>query len=217
MIKINLPDYSLEFNVSGLQEFRDDLQLFPGGIYFLFNDLNECIYIGKSKNLYARLLQHRRGRFSKELEYIKVIYEDNPSYRDILETYAIMTFDPKYNLDKVYKDNEGESVRDDLSGLFYEKEELEISLYELKDKRRDLVKSITPPVVQGTYNYFGDDSETDNRRYRDSLEALFMFRETYDIDNEYDLLIIEKEIEEYEYELDRIKSRINELLEGLKV
>jgi len=217
MIKIKLPDFSLQFNYRDLNDFRDDLMTFPGGIYFLCDKYQNYLYIGKSKNTYNRLLQHRRSKFSDEVSEVKVIFEDNPSYRDILETYAIMEFGPLYNIDKVYKDNKGSKVREILSFLYEEELYLEERISDLRMMRDEMVTEITPPTISRPFGHFGEDSESESLRYRDSLEALFLFRENYDIEDEYELQEIKRELEETLEELSKLRNVIRRYTEDLRV
>ena len=63
------------------------------GVYFLF-DKEEIVYVGKSTNIFKRILDHRRGRKFDSWAY----YELNSKLEvSILEFYFIYKLQPKYN------------------------------------------------------------------------------------------------------------------------
>lgn len=73
-----------------------------GAVYFLYNKYDELIYIGKSENLAFRLWQHRKGKastrhFHEEIEHVKYIRVDSPSFRTCLEGLFIQHLRPREN------------------------------------------------------------------------------------------------------------------------
>lgn len=73
-----------------------------GGIYRMFNDSGEIIYVGKSNNLKRRIHQHL-GRttnttyFMDEVKRIEWHEEPDPVFETLLESIFIAFYRPKYN------------------------------------------------------------------------------------------------------------------------
>ena len=66
------------------------------GVYFLIQD-DEIVYVGESKNVYARLLFHYNDD-SKKFNKIYFIHIDSSTKkRRAIESYYIMKINPKYN------------------------------------------------------------------------------------------------------------------------
>lgn len=63
------------------------------GVYVLY-DHDEIVYIGKSKNVHRRILEHR----DKEFTHFKIIEVDSDNYSK-LERILIEEFFPVYNTD----------------------------------------------------------------------------------------------------------------------
>ncbi|MCY8738884.1 nucleotide excision repair endonuclease [Bacillus haynesii] len=102
MIKISLP------NLSDFKHSEDlEKQTRLGGIYFIYGEGGELLYIGKAKNLRNRLKQHFQGKTNTKessnffVKYKYLICED-PFEREMYETYLINTMKPKENKSKVY-------------------------------------------------------------------------------------------------------------------
>jgi excinuclease UvrABC nuclease subunit len=73
-----------------------------GGIYRMFNDLGEVIYVGKSSNLHTRILNHTHLRthiahIMDEVAYIEWHEEPDPVFQTLLESIFIAYHLPKYN------------------------------------------------------------------------------------------------------------------------
>lgn len=217
MININLPNFDVEFEYNDLPTKRKALQLFPGGIYFLYNYKDECLYIGKSKQIYNRLRGHSVSKFIGEVSYVRIIHEDNPSFRDILETYAIMTFNPKYNIDKVFVDNNASGIRQRISDLHLEKEELSYILNDLESARDDLLITITPPSRRRYNNNFDPDGEELTEGFYEYLEDLEEYHSNFDLDDIHELKSLEDDIESTSAEIKSINEEITKLLRRLQV
>lgn len=79
-----------------------DIMDIGGGIYRMFNDANEVIYVGKSGNLHKRLLGHvgldtHISHIMHEVKKIEWLVEQNPIFQSLLETIFIAYHQPKYN------------------------------------------------------------------------------------------------------------------------
>lgn len=70
-------------NLKDLQKTRD-LQ----GIYFLYNENKELIYIGQSRNIYIRLLEHTVENL-KNFKYFKFVCIKDCDFMELFEIYLI--------------------------------------------------------------------------------------------------------------------------------
>lgn len=75
---------------------------FGGGIYRMYDEDNEIIYVGKSNDIHRRLLQHIGHRtnsayFIDEVKKIEFYVENNPILQTMLEGIFIAYHKPKYN------------------------------------------------------------------------------------------------------------------------
>ena len=77
----------------------DDLQPLRGltGVYFLYNDKKELVYIGKSTNMYSRILEHKFEN-KKDFSYFKAADSKSLTFVEIMEIYIIDSLRTKYNL-----------------------------------------------------------------------------------------------------------------------
>lgn len=72
------------------------------GIYFLFDNNKECVYIGKSNNIRVRLRNELNPKicwFAKEIKYFEVF----PTHDIELEKVFIKIFNPKININHKVK------------------------------------------------------------------------------------------------------------------
>jgi excinuclease UvrABC nuclease subunit len=85
-----------------------------GGIYRMFSNTGEVIYVGKSGNLHKRILAHvgldtHIKDIMHEVKRIEWLIEANPIFQSLLETIFIAFHKPKYNDEvKDYKKKFGE-------------------------------------------------------------------------------------------------------------
>lgn len=77
----------------------DDLQPLRGltGVYFLYNSKKELVYIGKSTNIYLRILEHNFEN-KKDFSYFKATGTVNLLYSEMFEIYLIEKYKKKCNL-----------------------------------------------------------------------------------------------------------------------
>lgn len=73
-----------------------------GGVYRMYNENKEIIYVGKSNDIHRRLLQHIGKRtnsayFIDEVVKIEWHQENNPIWQTLLEGIFIAYHCPKYN------------------------------------------------------------------------------------------------------------------------
>lgn len=124
------------------------------GVYILFNEKKEPLYIGKSNQLKNRLSQHFRGDHNiKKSENIKeetkyMTYCEIPSEleMDIYETIIISYLKPIYNSDKLYE-TERTSIKEIMKSIGREhKKYFDISLEEFIIKFFKLNKGVEVSV-----------------------------------------------------------------------
>jgi excinuclease UvrABC nuclease subunit len=73
-----------------------------GGIYRMYNNSDEIIYVGKSQDLHRRIHQHvgkdtNTAYFMDEVKGIEWTTESDPVFRHLLEAIFIAYYRPKYN------------------------------------------------------------------------------------------------------------------------
>lgn len=101
-LKIKLPKDYMEFPISEIKK----IPKIPG-IYCFYNDYRELLYVGKSKDLRARVRAHLSGKtntkeFYNEFTQIRIYVVEDPAEREIYETYMINDLKPIYNVSKAY-------------------------------------------------------------------------------------------------------------------
>lgn len=92
---------------------RDYIQSIPNGIsgvYKLYDNLGNLLYIGKSKNLRHRVKEHTSGKSDlsehfHKISYVECLFVGDGIQNEILETYLINTLGPIFNKAKVYMHN----------------------------------------------------------------------------------------------------------------
>lgn len=99
IVSFNFP----ELHTFTPEELKDIKQ--KSGLYLLYSNEDELLYIGKSINLKARLIRHFKGGsnvedYIKEFKKIDCYYIDDELDLDLCETYLINTLHPKYNKNK---------------------------------------------------------------------------------------------------------------------
>lgn len=114
-----------------------------GGIYKIYGEKYQLLYIGKSKNLHERVRNHLRGSdcVSKDVahhfRYFTYFIENDPVSRELYETHLINTLKPLFNWDKVYTYesqkynpiyNPNESIRRQKAEEYLEEDLLKFSL-----------------------------------------------------------------------------------------
>lgn len=97
------------------RDFDADLMYLDGGIYRMYDNSGEVVYVGKSTNLNKRLYDHLGQRtntayFMDEVVKIDYLQEVDPVYETLLEAIFIALHKPKYNYEvKKAKEKFGES------------------------------------------------------------------------------------------------------------
>ena len=79
-------------NLKYLQKTRE-----KQGIYFLYNQDKELIYIGQSRNIYIRLLEHIAEN-KKQFDSFKAIKIDDSDFMELMEIYLIQLYKETHNL-----------------------------------------------------------------------------------------------------------------------
>jgi excinuclease UvrABC nuclease subunit len=116
VIKITIPKPDLmifkqdtpeESNVYGFTDFHQ-ITREKGGIFMFYNADNELLFVGKARKIRQRIKKHFEDTVSvmknhrDEVTKIEVYIVDDPTDREIYETYAVNTLKAKYNVDKVF-------------------------------------------------------------------------------------------------------------------
>lgn len=79
-----------------------------GGLFFLYNEQNELLFVGKARKIRQRIKKYFDGNVAPlnnhkhEVHKIEIYEIEDPMEREIYETYAINTLRSKYNVDKVF-------------------------------------------------------------------------------------------------------------------
>ena len=150
MIKIEMPEvYLIIKSKKELYSYEVYLRN-KGGIYFLYDKQGVLIYVGKSGDLFERLLSHFQGRsnFSADYIYYVEVYLANSHFeREIYETYAINEFNPIFNVQKNYNVIESNrefyaDIEDEIKAL---EEEKELVLDEIENLE---INSVSIPEVE---------------------------------------------------------------------
>jgi excinuclease UvrABC nuclease subunit len=94
-------------NIYGFTDFH----LIPrdkGGIFMFYNQNKELLFVGKARKLRPRIKKHFEDSVSAvkdhrdEITRIEVCVVEEPTHREIYETYIINESKSKYNIDKVF-------------------------------------------------------------------------------------------------------------------
>ena len=67
------------------------------GVYFLYNENKELVYIGKSRNIYLRILEHKFEN-KKKFSFFKLAGTRSEIFADLLEVCIIDIYSKKANL-----------------------------------------------------------------------------------------------------------------------
>ncbi|WP_108670990.1 nucleotide excision repair endonuclease [Peribacillus acanthi] len=121
MIKIEIPtpDVTIterkqskhdEFEIPSIYGFIDFHQIprDKGGIFMFFNINDELLFVGKARKLRQRIKKHFEDNVSPirnhrdEVYKIEVCVVEDPTEREIYETFIINELQSKYNVDKVF-------------------------------------------------------------------------------------------------------------------
>ncbi|MGV3466292.1 MAG: nucleotide excision repair endonuclease [Heyndrickxia sp.] len=79
-----------------------------GGVIMFYKANGELLFVGKARKLRQRVTKHFEDNVSPiknhrdEVHKIAVLYVDDPTEREIYETYIINKLQAKYNVDKVF-------------------------------------------------------------------------------------------------------------------
>ncbi|MFJ7977413.1 nucleotide excision repair endonuclease [Peribacillus sp. NPDC096379] len=88
-----------------------DFHLIPrdkGGIFTFFNNEGQLLFVGKARKLRQRIKKHFEDSVSpiklhrNEVSRIEICYVEDPTDREIYETYIINKLEAAYNVDKVF-------------------------------------------------------------------------------------------------------------------
>jgi hypothetical protein len=119
------------------------------GVYLFYNNMDQIMYIGKASNMRNRIMSHILGNsntadvchnFSK----VECIYVDDPTDRDIYETYLINTLQPPLNIEKVFSFK---------SQRFSDEYQLQQTVTMLKEQKQQLHESLREKIQNRAFKY----------------------------------------------------------------
>jgi len=144
-IIITLPNEQMRFTKWELRN-NEMVARDTSGVYLLYDKKGNLLYVGKSGNLRRRLLSHISGHgtsktFSRYIHDIQVYFCDDPTERELYETYLINKLKPKYNTAKAYY-NEDEERNDEVSKWEEKLHEIDYRLHKLREERREIRRQI---------------------------------------------------------------------------
>ena len=106
-------------------------------IYKLYDDKDNLLYIGKTKNIHQRIIKHlsEKDSISWKADIHKIIIADINSDVDLelYETYLINKLKPRYNSSKVYKDDT-KLILDELNFYEYKIRDTKSKIYKYSDR-----------------------------------------------------------------------------------
>jgi predicted GIY-YIG superfamily endonuclease len=181
-INIALPDTFRDVPITSV---RDNIGI-KSGVYIFYDIDSTALYVGKTSKFTRRMKEHAKSSpFFHMSEHVRV-YELKSEYeKDILESYLINTLKPQYNKAKT----------------FYMQEDYEEMLYEIDERIDELVDRLTD--LKEVLNPF-DYSETYTDAYYESEEE---YDEYEEISNNLDKVAIQREIDEINYEISKLRKR----------
>lgn len=142
-------------NLKNLQKTRD-IQ----GIYFLYNENKELIYIGQSRNIYVRLLEHIAEN-KKHYQYFKAIKIEDSDFMELMEIYLIQLYKESHNLMNRL------SVKFDFENFFLHIPSSLRLKYNI-DNFKNLFQEIEPLIFNS--DYFNDFFTTRKQRFSDGMK-----------------------------------------------
>jgi len=103
--KIQFQPWDHFVELKSLQEeelTNESINKLGGGIYRMYDQTGEIIYVGKSNNIHRRLLQHIGRRtnsayFIDQVVRIEYFVESSPIFQTMLEGIFIAYHTPKFN------------------------------------------------------------------------------------------------------------------------
>lgn len=216
-INITLPPVDLSFKFSRLPDIRDDLRLNPGGIYALYDEDGDCLYVGKSKTMYNRLMSHRHSDFGESIDYVDIRFVESPADRDIYETYAISELNAIYNKDKVDAPAHQAYYRSVIDDLYDELTTVETLIEDAEEQISDIEVSLTPPSRRSYSNNFSDDETELSDSFYEYLALLDEFNGRSKVELEDELRYQVATLSELLEEKQNLKRRIDEYYAKLVV
>ncbi|UOY93353.1 nucleotide excision repair endonuclease [Ectobacillus sp. JY-23] len=94
-------------NIYGFTDFHL-ISREKGGIFMFYNKQEELLFAGKARKLRQRIKKHFEDNVSPMKPYREEVYKirvciiEDPTERDIYETYIVNKYRAKYNVDKVF-------------------------------------------------------------------------------------------------------------------
>jgi len=106
-------------------------------IYKLYNDKDNLLYIGKTKNIHQRINQHLAEKnkisWKSTIDKIMIAEVDSDIDLELYETYLINKLKPIYNGAKLYNNNSKIELKD-LNFYEYIKRDNKLQIYKYDDR-----------------------------------------------------------------------------------
>ncbi|MDF1510860.1 nucleotide excision repair endonuclease [Robertmurraya sp. DFI.2.37] len=139
-ITVNV-EKEISFNVGEVKNYTSELKKVTG-VYVFFDKFENPVYIGKSKDLYGRVISHINGKSEKpkikELSRLCKIYKiEDYAMADIYETYLINELKPLLNIDKATYGDFIKMAEEELVEVDCRIDDLKFEILELKESLVD--------------------------------------------------------------------------------
>lgn len=168
MFTFKLPEISTTVDVRNIRRIRSGMS----GVYVIRDEFGGYLYVGQSKTLRSRLLDHLRGSpFSAKISKVDLYYIDNGFDREICETIFIDRFAPQYNRAKVFEEFNEEQDR-----LLAEIERLEEHRISLREEKYELLDWLRGDSEE-LEDYYTDQDEFASFLLGEDLRCISRLRE----------------------------------------
>ena len=139
-INILMPTDKITLQLHEIAGSFESLRFRPGGVYVFYDNQGECLYVGQSKTLSERLRTHLASSpFADEIASVTIYFVSDPYEREVYETYAITTFDGRYNRAKKFEQRTANPlVGEEIDEAYYEIEELLRQKTDIEEAIRDI-------------------------------------------------------------------------------
>ncbi|ETT64930.1 hypothetical protein BSK66_07920 [Paenibacillus odorifer] len=201
-VAITMPTDTLTIPIADVGSVLEALRFRPGGVYVFYDGLGECLYVGQSKTLPDRLRKHLTSSpFAHEIASVTLYFVSDPYEREIYETYAITTFNGKYNRAKKFEQRtanplvseEIDEAYFEIDELMREKNDLDAAIKDIDERhiRRPPRRKINRRgyLTRRYLEYLAEMSErTEEEKaemWREQCERKRMVRRVVEIDSEF--------------------------------
>lgn len=181
-INISLPD---TFRDVSKDNTRDSASI-KSGVYVFYDSNSIALYVGKTSKFTRRMKEHAKSSpFFHMANYVRVYELESEYEKDIIESYLINSLKPQYNKAKTFY------MQEDYEEMLYEIDE---RINDLIDRLNDLKEFLDPFDYSDVY----DDVYFEWEEEHDAYEEI-----TINLDK----AAIQREIDEINYEISKLRKR----------